>query len=92
MSLKAADVDRMWGKLGYEIDDKRDHVKAYLYVDGKLIAWTKRSHGKPKIEGPVIHMIRKQMQLNRRQFEDAIMCPLTRDMYHEILREQGYLK
>ena len=91
MSLKAGDVDRMWSKLGYEIDAKRDHVTAWLYVDGRLVAYTKRSHGKPKIEGPVIHMIRRQMLLNKPQFDLALACPLNRAEYHEILRDQGAL-
>lgn len=91
MSLRARDVDRMWEKLGYTINEKSDHVRAQLWVDGKLVLWTRRSHGKSKIEGPIPDAIRRQMRLNQVQFRDAVACPLTRDAYFEILRDANLL-
>jgi hypothetical protein len=91
VKLSAKTVDNAWHKLGYDVDDRGKHVKATLTVNGKLVAWTKRSHGAGKLEGNIGSLIRQQMRLNEDQFSDAIACPLTYEAYLVILREKGYL-
>jgi hypothetical protein len=89
-NVKAPEVDRMWIKLGFDIENK-DDVWAYKRVDGKLVVRTRRSHGRQKMTGQIPNMIRQQMRLNQKQFKDAINCPLTREDYDKILKEKGYL-
>ena len=92
MNVKESDVDRMWKKLGFEIDSSRADVKANLRVNGRLILRTYRSHGRGKMSGNIPHKIRSQMRLNLGEFEDAIACPLKADAYLEILRSKGVLE
>ncbi len=91
MSLKEADVDRMWRKLNFDINPRGDHVRAILRVNGKQVLMTKRSHGSGKLEGLIPDLIRKQMKLDRAQFDEAISCPLTHAGYIEILSNQGLI-
>lgn len=90
MSLKNNDIDRAWNKLGMEITDSNDrHAK--LYWDGKLILRTKRSLGSGKLDGQIPFLIRQQMKLDKKQFQDLIDCPLKLDGYLDILRSKGFL-
>jgi hypothetical protein len=87
VSLKSTDIDRAWAKLGMVIKNKGD-VHAYFLEGGKLIVWTRRSHGSGKLDGNIPHKIRTQMKLNEDQFSELIACPLTRDDYVKILRDK----
>lgn len=92
MNVKAGELDRMWAKLGFEIDSRAADVKANLWVDGVLIVRTMRSHGSGKLSGKIPAMIRQQMKLNETQFSDAVRCPLKAEGYLEILREKGLIR
>ena len=91
MSLKESQVDKMWNKLGFTVTHASDHVRAVLEVDGRVIARTKRSHGRGKLDGRVPELIRQQMRLSSPQFKLAVDCPLQRDQYLIILRDKGEL-
>jgi hypothetical protein len=88
--MRARDVDTMWAKFEMEIRQGAD-IKADLWVDGKMILRTYRSHGSGKMSGNIPKFIRQQMRLNEAEFEDAINCPLKRDGYIEILRRKGHI-
>jgi len=90
MSLTARELDRAWDKLGMEIRESK-HRNALLRVDGKLVLRTARSHGTRMLDGKIPNEIRKQMRLNKQQFEDLIACPLGRDGYLKILEQQGLI-
>jgi hypothetical protein len=87
VSLRTSDVDGVWKKFEFTFVKRRDHVVAQLWLDGKMMVKTKRSHGSGKIDGQVPHWIRNQMMLNESQFADAIRCPLTKEQYHKIVRD-----
>lgn len=89
MTLHSGDLDSMWKKLGFEIDYSRKDVVATLRIDGKLAAWTKRSHGTRKLDGDIPRFIRKQMNLTQQEFVRAVECPLKQPEYFEILRSRG---
>jgi hypothetical protein len=91
MSLKTGDIDRMWAKLGFDVNEGKRDVTATLIVAGKRVIRTLRSHGKNKLDGNIPSMIRQQMKLNDEQFSDAVRCPLKRDDYLRILREKKLL-
>ena len=90
MSLREADVDHMWEKLGFDIRNARD-VIATLRVNGKVVARTKRSHGARKLDGQIPHLIRQQMRLSAAEFKDAYECPLDKEGYLAILERKGLL-
>ncbi len=89
--MRPAEIDTMWSKLGFSVDEKGKHVKATLWVDGKLILRTKRSHGAKATKGMLPHFIRQDMRLNDVQFADALQCPLDSAGYLAILREKRLL-
>ena len=68
----------------------------YVYYgsDGKKsMAKTKTSHGAGKTLGDkLIGRMSKQCFLNKKQFENLIDCPLSRDDYEKILIEKGKYK
>jgi len=43
--MNPAEIDNMWTKLGFAIDNKGKDVKATLWVENRMIIRTKRSHG-----------------------------------------------
>ena len=88
MSLSARDFDRLVDKLGYETRNS-DHLLAWLEVDGKIVARTRRSRKAGDL--PMSHSIRQQMKMSETQMRDAVACTLGRDDYLDILREKGIL-
>ena len=91
MSLKSGELDRAWQKLGFQTFENKRDVTAQLWIDGKMIIYTRRSHGSGKLDGQIPNFIRQQMKLDEGQFKSAIDCPLKRDAYLEILRNKGLL-
>ncbi len=91
MSVKPKEVDNAWKKLGFKVDKKARDIKATLWVDGKVVLRTKRSHGAKGTSGMIPHFIRQQMRLNEDQFADALACPLDQESYFDLLREKGHL-
>ena len=89
MPLTASEFDRVVRKFGFAVRGG-DHIRARLYIDGKLVVRTKRSH-KASGDLPSYNRIRQQLHLNEAQLRDAIACPLSRDGYLEILQGRGIL-
>jgi hypothetical protein len=91
MSVRPPDVDTMWRKLGFDIDDSRKDVHAVLIIDGKIVIRTKRSHGAKGTSGLIPQLIRQKMRLNEDQFSAALRCPLDKPAFLTILQDKGYL-
>jgi hypothetical protein len=89
--MNPAEIDNMWTKLGFAVNDSGKDVKAALWVDDRLILRTKRSHGAKATKGMLPQFIRQNMRLNDAQFADALRCPLDRAGYLAILREKRFL-
>ena len=89
MPITASEFDRVVRKFGFEVRGG-DHIRARLYVDGKVVVRTKRSH-RASGDLPSYKQIRNQLMLTEEQLRDAIACPLGRDGYIEILRENGLI-
>lgn len=88
--MKAAEIDRVFHKLGMEIREAKDRL-AWFVHEGKRILMTKRSHGRGELKGRTAHLIRQQLRLNEEQFRQVVACPLDRQGYIEILRQKGLL-
>ena len=88
MSLSAHEFDSLVDKLGYKTRNS-DHLLAWLEVDGKIVARTRRSRKAGDL--PMAHSIRQQMKMSETQMREAVACTLGRDAYLDILREKGVL-
>ncbi len=87
-TLKATKIERaLLNKLGFE--PKAGHHRIFrLYLDGKLAARTYMSHRQREVGRYHISQMARQMRLSRREFLDAIECPLTQKEYYELLRQR----
>lgn len=88
MSLSAREFDLLVNKLGYETRNSA-HLLAWLEVDGKIVARTRRSRKAGDL--PMSHSIRQQMKMSETQMREAVACALGRDAYLDILRDKGVL-
>lgn len=64
-----------------------------LYCNGKKTSiFTKISHGKTEIGEPLLGMMAKQVKLSKEKFADLVNCPLSKERYLEMMKQQGYVK
>ncbi|MFQ6100277.1 MAG: hypothetical protein ACE5OS_03450 [Anaerolineae bacterium] len=87
-TLKTARIERaLLSKLGFE--PKAGHHRIFrLYLEGRLVARTYISHGQREVGRYHVGYMARQMRLSRREFLDAIKCPLTREEYYGLLRQR----
>lgn len=87
-TLKVRRVEKaLIAKLDFEQRDS--HHRIYrLYLDGQLVARTFISHGQRELTSYHIGQMAKQMRLSRREFLDAVECPLDREAYHTLIRQR----
>ncbi|MBQ6011270.1 MAG: hypothetical protein IJL17_22250 [Kiritimatiellae bacterium] len=63
----------------------------YFTLDGrKTVAKTKVSHSGKDISDPVLGMMARQCKLAGPKFYDLVDCPLSRESYEQILKDQGF--
>ena len=89
MPLAAHEFDRVVNKFGYQTRSG-SHLFAWLEVDGKVVARTRRSW-KDSGDLPMEYSIRQQLKLNESQLSEAVSCTLSRDDYLDLLREKGLI-
>ncbi len=68
-----------------------DHKYLEFRHKGKVILYTKLSHGKKEIGEPLIGQMKRQCKLEKSDFMDLVSCPLSLEEYTIKLREQGLL-
>ena len=87
-TLKVRQVEKaLIAKLDFERRDS--HHRIYrLYLDGQLVARTFTSHGQRELTSYHIGQMARQMRLSRREFLDAVECPLDREAYHTLIRQR----
>ncbi|WP_034695500.1 hypothetical protein [Chryseobacterium sp. JV274] len=91
---KVKDLMKVLKKKGFELNPEKDHHNFYyLMVDGKKSSiYTYFSHGKTEYATSLMQMIKRQLCFqNTKTAEDFFDCPLTKEKYIEILKEQGDL-
>ena len=92
MPRKKADVSRILRKKGFILDDTRDHDYYYLYnSDGtKTTINTKISHGSDNdIHDGLLGAMRRQIHLEKKQFNEYMDCTLSKDEYLTYLSSIG---
>jgi len=87
-TLKVRRVERtLTAKLGFERHDS--HHRIYrLYMDGQLVARTFISHGRRDLTDYHVGHMARQMRLSRREFLDAVECPLDREGYEALIHQR----
>ena len=84
---KARDVEKALLCKGFEKRESH-HTFLHLFVDGKKTrVWTKISHGSKDISDPLLGQMSRDLAISRRDFEDLVDCPLSREEYLAKLRQ-----
>lgn len=89
MPLTASEFDKVINKFGFTVKSGH-HIQALLYIDGRVVVRTKRSH-QSSGDLRAHNQIRNQLKLTESQLREAIACPLDREGYLEILRGKGII-
>lgn len=87
-TLKAADVMAALTTKGAESDPSSHHVMFRRFVDGKLAAVTRVSHGEREIGRPRQALMARQCKLNTAQFVGLVQCWFTAEQWEEAIRRQ----
>ncbi len=67
-----------------------DHRYLEYVHKGKVVLHTKISHGSKKdIDDYLIKQMSVQCRLDKKNFLDLARCPLSKEAYHALLKEQG---
>ena len=81
-------------KKGFEYYPENDHHRFYyLTIDGKKTSiYTYFSHGKSEYNSNLMGMLKKQLKfIDSKKAEMFFDCPLTKELYLEMLKEIGVL-
>lgn len=92
-TLDAKQTYKNLKKKGFEDAPSRsvDHKYLEFRHNGKVILYTKISHGEKEIGDPLIGQMKRQCKLEKADFMDLANCPLSLEEYTIKLREQGLL-
>ena len=92
MQLSTGEARKIFRKLEVEPKRSTHHEAGWFVVDGQRVLPLHYSRGNKDMPGHVPDKFRKSLRLSTREFTDLKKCPLSREMYVELLRERGYLK
>jgi hypothetical protein len=88
--VKISEVLKVFRKLEMEITEGRDTIAKFRHK-GKVIIWSRVSHGRGDLAGKIPHFIRQQLKVDEGQMKKLIDCSYWRKEYEEILRSRGFL-
>ena len=86
--MKVHEFETLVQKLDLRTRNSRDRL-AWFEHGGRVIARTKRSHGKGDLPG---HLIRQQLRLNENELAGIVGCSLFREDYVAILTKKGLIE
>lgn len=92
---KTKDLQRVLLKKGFSVVPEKDHHQYYvLFADGKKQAIrTYFSHGLKEYSSNLMSLIKKELKFfDSKKAEDFFDCPMSYDMYVEMLKENGTIK
>lgn len=69
-----------------------DHKYLEFYHKGKLVLYTKISHGNSDLENHLIKQMSNQCKLSKKEFMDLANCPMSKDEYLGVLQEKEILE
>jgi hypothetical protein len=94
MSRPKSQVESGLLNKGFKKDEGDHHYFIYYTQDGKkTTAKTKTSHTKKMKDIPdnLLSSMARQCKLTKQKFLELIDCPLKREKYEKILKEQGLI-
>lgn len=68
-----------------------DHKYLEYFHQGKLVLYTKISHGAKDLGNFLIKQMADQCKLDKKDFMDLANCPLSQKKYEEILANKGFI-
>lgn len=74
------------------INKSGDHKYLDFFYNGKYVAHTKISHGSDDLGDFLIKQMSVQCKLTKSDFMDLANCPLSKEQYIEILKQNGLLE
>jgi len=70
----------------------KDHKYLELVVDGKIVLYTKMSHGSGKeLDAWHIRKMSEQCKLSKAEFAKLAKCPMSAEQYLQVLKDNGIL-
>lgn len=69
-----------------------DHKWLELFYNGKLVLHTKVSHGEAELGNFLIKQMSFQCKLSKDEFLDLANCPMPKEQYFDILRQNGLIE
>jgi hypothetical protein len=94
MPRKKIDVESALKKKGFNQTEGDHHWFVYVTIEGeKTTSKTKTSHTQKMkdISDNLLSQMARQCRLSKKDFLDLIDCPLSREAYEDILKEQEEL-
>lgn len=93
MPRKARDVEKMLLKKGFQlVSEPKDHNYYVVYHNGKKTCVnTKTSHGCKEIHDGLLSAMRRQMHLEKDDFERYMICTMSKDEYINFLVQNQYI-
>lgn len=88
-------IEKVLRQKGLVPEEAADHRKWILLHEGKYTAIFTKVSRSPKhkvIDDSNLGKMSKQLKFRMlRDFKDFVECPITQEMYLDLLKEQGYL-
>ena len=94
MALNKSDIESGLKKKGFFITNTDHECFIYKTCDGATTTVrTKLSFGSKKdVDEGLIHLMAKQCQLNKKEFQDLVTCSLGQVEYEDILKSKGFIE
>ncbi|MEZ8217623.1 putative RNA binding protein YcfA, dsRBD-like fold, HicA-like mRNA interferase family [Candidatus Fervidibacteria bacterium JGI MDM2 SSWTFF-3-K9] len=89
-SVSKSELRRRLLAIGFEEERGKHHIFFYFHYKGRIVTYTKISHGGGKDIGqPLLSEIMRQLHLSREEFERLLKGDLSHGEYVEILKQRG---
>ena len=86
-SIKSTDLERILLNKGFRKKEGSNHSLCFLYSNGKKTSIkVPISRGKKEYAGSLLNQVKKQMKLEKQDFEDFLLCDLSEEDYLKKLR------
>jgi hypothetical protein len=83
--VKVTEVLKVFSKLEMEIREGRDTIAKFRH-QGRVVTWSRVSHGRGEVAGKVPYYIRQQLKVDEESFQKLVDCTYWRKDYERILK------
>jgi hypothetical protein len=87
---KRSNVETALQQKGFQLQKNGDHRYYFFYLDEKIVAKTKVSHGTKykDLSNDLISYMARQCHLNKNDFLAFVDCSISQQQYEKILRQK----